>query len=52
MSDRYDELRQQGRELREMRRLHAQPDSPCGRCKREECPQVCFPLRDWNRRRE
>lgn len=32
------------------RKAAARPGSPCERCNRGECPPVCFPLRDWDRR--
>ena len=41
-----DKLRQ-GRQLRAMRSQHAEPGSPCVRCRRDYCPLVCFPRRDW-----
>lgn len=51
MADAYEDRLRQGRELREMRRQHAHPESPCARCKRDFCPQLCFPRMDWNKRR-
>ena len=47
MSDGYEDKLRQGRELRAMRSQHAEPGSPCERCKRDYCPVVCFPRRDW-----
>lgn len=44
-----DRLRH-GQELRRMRREHTIPGSPCERCRRDYCPQVCFPRQDWNKR--
>lgn len=52
MSDGYEDKLRQGRELRAMRSRHAEPGSPCERCKRDACPAVCFPRRDWNKRHE
>lgn len=49
VSSGYEDMLRQGRELREMRRRHANPESPCARCKRDYCPAVCFPRRDWLR---
>lgn len=50
MADAYEERMRQGRELRRMRKQHANPESPCARCNRESCPQVCFPRVDYNKR--
>lgn len=51
MADAYEDRLRQGRELREMRRRHAHPESPCARCNRDFCPQLCFTRMDWNKRR-
>ena len=51
MADGYEDMLRQGRELREMRRRHAHPESPCARCKRDACPKVCFPRVDYDKRR-
>lgn len=51
MADGYEDMLRQGRELREMRRRHAHPESPCARCKRDACPKACFPRLDYDKRR-
>jgi hypothetical protein len=52
MADGYEDRVRQGLELRAMRRRHTRADSPCARCNRESCPQVCFPRVDYNKRRQ
>lgn len=51
MADGYEDRLRQGRELRQLRRQRAHPDSPCARCSRDFCPSVCFPRRDWEKRK-
>lgn len=51
MSDGYEDKLRHGRELRSMRSRHAEAGSPCERCRRDYCPIVCFPRRDWLKRR-
>lgn len=51
MDNVYDALIAQGRELREMRRRHAERGSPCEICKRDRCPLVCFQRRDYLKRK-
>ncbi len=48
----YEVVIAQGRELREMRRRHAERGSPCEICKRDRCPLLCFPRRDYLKRME
>lgn len=48
----YEDRLRQGRELRQMRRQHAIQGSPCERCQRDFCPQLCFPLMDFNKYRQ
>lgn len=50
MSDTYEDRLRRGRERREMRRRFPPPGSPCERCKRESCPELCFPRLDYNKR--
>ncbi len=47
----YEGVIAQGRELREMRRRHAERGSPCEICKRDSCPLLCFPRRDYLKRK-
>ena len=51
MSEGCEDKLRQGQELRRMRSSHAEAGSPCQRCKRDFCPKLCFPRRDWLRRR-
>ena len=51
MNDGYEDRLRQGLELRAMRLHHAEAGSPCERCRRDYCKVVCFPRRDWSKRR-
>lgn len=50
MSQAYEDMLRQGRELRALRSRNTEPDSPCARCRRDACPQTCFPRKDYERR--
>lgn len=43
--------RESRQELAEVRQRYARAGSPCGLCRRDACPPVCYPRKDWNEKR-
>ena len=47
MMERLDNSDAWGRKMAQRRQNKADPGSPCERCNREACPNICFPKHDF-----